>query len=76
MVDDVSVRYEVAGLGEAPIQREEAKPEAMQLALRRVLAQVVSSAHLQLAALDKSDAALERDLRRRTRACASSRSGS
>ena len=62
-VDSLAVRYEVVGLGEAPIQSEEAKPAAMQLALRRALAEVVTSADLQLVALDKSDAELARDLR-------------
>ncbi len=62
-VDSIKVRYEVVGLGEAPISAEEARPAAMQRALREAIAQVVSRAHLQLAAMDKSDAELQQDLR-------------
>lgn len=58
-----TVRYEVAGLGEVRFEGEPARTSAMQKALQRALEQMVRSAHLQLAALDKSDGELLRDLK-------------
>ncbi|MBX5480419.1 MAG: HEAT repeat domain-containing protein [Myxococcaceae bacterium] len=61
----VTFRYEVAGLGEVRIENPEgpARTRAMRAALSSALQQVAQAAHLQLAALDKSDADLLRDLR-------------
>lgn len=59
-----SASYEVVGVGEVKIAGDEAQKrrEATRQALGTALDQIASSAHLQLAALDKSDAALVKDL--------------
>jgi len=56
--------YEVVGVGEVQIPGDgvDQRREAMRRALGIALDQVTSSAHLQLAALDKSDSALVKDL--------------
>lgn len=58
-------RYEVVGLGEAPVAEDsvEGRQAAMRAALENVLRQVTESAVLQLAALDRTDDALVADLR-------------
>lgn len=58
-------RYEVVGLGEAPVAEDsvEGRRAAMRAALENVLRQVTESAVLQLAALDRADDALVADLR-------------
>ena len=58
-----SQRYEVVGLGEARVLAEGGGQEALRRALEAALTQVAESAALQLAALDKEDAALVRELR-------------
>ncbi|RKH38643.1 HEAT repeat domain-containing protein [Corallococcus sicarius] len=57
-------RYEVVGLGEAPVQEDsqEGRRAAMRAALESVLRQVTESALLQLAALERTDDALVADL--------------
>ncbi|MCY1033779.1 HEAT repeat domain-containing protein [Corallococcus sp. BB11-1] len=61
----VPQRYEVVGLGEAPVQEdsEEGRRTAMRTALESVLRQVTESALLQLSALERTDEALVTDLR-------------
>jgi len=56
--------YEVAGVGEVKVSSDEPQKrrEATRQALGKALDQVSSAAHLQLAALDKSDSALVKDL--------------
>lgn len=56
--------YEVAGVGEVKISSNEPlkRREATRQALGKALDQVSSAAHLQLAALDKSDSALVKEL--------------
>jgi HEAT repeat protein len=56
--------YEVVGIGESrlPSDDPQARRAAMRSALSSALDQVASSGHLQLAALEKSDSALVRDL--------------
>ncbi|RKH59204.1 HEAT repeat domain-containing protein [Corallococcus llansteffanensis] len=58
-------RYEVVGLGEAPVQEDsqEGRRAAMRAALESVLRQVTESASMQLAALERTDEALVADLR-------------
>ncbi|NBD12087.1 MULTISPECIES: HEAT repeat domain-containing protein [Corallococcus] len=58
-------RYEVVGLGEAPVAEDsvEGRQAAMRAALENVLRQVTESAVLQLSALDRTDDALVADLR-------------
>ena len=57
-------RYEVVGLGEAPVQEDsqEGRRAAMRAALQSVLRQVTESAVLQLVALERADDALVADL--------------
>jgi hypothetical protein len=63
-LDDVSLRYEVMGLGEVPEPSDD--PEARRLAMRRALEtalkEAVAAAHLQLAALEKPDPELLKDV--------------
>jgi hypothetical protein len=63
-VDDVSLRYEVMGLGEVPEPSDEAGARhlAMGRALETSLKEAVAAAHLQLAALDKADRELLKDV--------------
>ena len=58
-----TLRYEVVGLGEVRIQNDADRSRAMKAALTSALHQVAQSAHLQLAALDKSDHELIKDLK-------------
>ncbi|AKJ04425.1 HEAT repeat protein [Archangium gephyra] len=57
-------RYQVVGLGEVRVERKdaEARREAVREALRRALTQVTQAAALQLAAVERPDAALLQDL--------------
>jgi hypothetical protein len=57
-------RYEVVGLGEAPVKEDspEGRRAAMRAALESVLRQVTESAVMQLSALERSDDALVTDL--------------
>jgi hypothetical protein len=57
-------RYQVVGLGEVRVEGKdaEARRAALREALRRALAQVTQAAALQLAAVDRPDAALLQDL--------------
>jgi hypothetical protein len=59
-----SASYEVVGIGESQVLSEDApaRHSAMRSALASALDQVTSSAHLQLAALEKSDSALVKEL--------------
>jgi hypothetical protein len=59
-----SASYEVVGVGESKLGSEdpESRRSAMRLALSAALDQVTALAHLQLAAIDKSDSALVKDL--------------
>jgi hypothetical protein len=59
-----SASYEVVGVGESKLGSEdpESRRSAMRLALSSALDQVTALAHLQLAAIDKSDSALVKDL--------------
>ncbi|HEX5745642.1 MAG TPA: HEAT repeat domain-containing protein [Archangium sp.] len=63
--EETDQRYEVVGLGEVRVERKdaEARREALREALRRALSQVTQAAALQLAAVDRPDAALLQDLR-------------
>jgi hypothetical protein len=63
--EEDDLRYEVVGLGEVRVDRKdaEARREALREALRRALVQVTQAAALQLAAVDRPDAALLQDLR-------------
>jgi hypothetical protein len=63
--EEDALRYEVVGLGEVRVDRKdaEARREALREALRRALVQVTQAAALQLAAVDRPDAALLQDLR-------------
>ncbi|WP_342381694.1 HEAT repeat domain-containing protein [Myxococcus stipitatus] len=62
---DLPQRYEVVGLGEAPVLEDtpEGRQSAMRTALEAVLRQVTDSSVLQLAALDRTDEALVQELR-------------
>ncbi len=58
-------RYELVGLGEAPVEEDSpaGRQMAMRTALTNVLRQVTESAVMQLTALDRSDEALVLDLK-------------
>ncbi|WPB81690.1 HEAT repeat domain-containing protein [Archangium violaceum] len=58
-------RYQVVGLGEVRVERKDAETrrEALREALRRALTQVTQAAVLQLAAVERPDAALVQDLK-------------
>jgi HEAT repeat protein len=58
------LHYQVVGLGEVRVERKdaEARLEAVREALRRALTQVTQAAALQLAAVERPDAALLQDL--------------
>jgi hypothetical protein len=62
-VDGLASRYEVVALGEHPVGGQADRAAAMQAALHKALAQLAGSADLQLSALDKTDLALQRDLK-------------
>lgn len=64
-LNDESRKYEVVGLGEIPENGEsaDARSKAMKSALSSALEQIVASADLLLAAQDKSDKDLEKDLK-------------
>jgi hypothetical protein len=61
---DGTASYEVVGVGESKLGSEDPQSRrgAMRLALSSALDQVVGLAHLQLAAIEKSDPALVKDL--------------
>ncbi|KFA92250.1 HEAT repeat domain-containing protein [Archangium violaceum] len=58
-------RYQVVGLGEVRVERKDAETrrEALREALRRALTHVTQAAVLQLAAVERPDAALVQDLK-------------
>jgi hypothetical protein len=62
--DEAPRRYQVVGLGEARVERkdEAARRKALREALQRGLMQVAEAGGLQLAAVDRPDAALLQDL--------------
>ncbi len=62
--EGASASYEVVGIGESKLASEDAaaRRSAVRSALSSALDQVTASAHLQLAALAKSDSALVKDL--------------
>src|SRR5260370_21373370 len=61
---DGTASYEVVGVGESKLESEDpqSRRSAMRLALSSALDQVTGLAHLQLAAIEKSDSALVKDL--------------